>query len=183
MPAATEGGARTLPARAVIRVGAVAGWWAGVGMALALMAIGEITAEPTAEAGIRSSTWTALTAIASPVFGQDAFHGSFAPLPLLAGLAMLLAVAVAAGVAGTALIAAALGPRPGALGAAAVGIAYGVALQVAGINAIVNNLQSPNTVYDAVPHWAWWLAHAQYGAVLGIAVARLSRSPAVSVAA
>ncbi len=37
---------------------------------------------------------------------------------------------------------------------------------------VVNLLQRRDTLYDALPHWGWWVAHATYGSALGLACAR-----------
>jgi hypothetical protein len=150
----------------------VAGAGAGVAMAGWLMFCGEVADEPTGAPGVDSSTWTALTAIAAFLFGQDAFHGDFAALPVLAGLAIHLTTAAVLAVPGAALIVYALGERVRPLGAAAAGLAYGLTLQVVALNLVVNWLQSGAELHESIPRWGWWVGHAAYGVALGLLLAR-----------
>jgi len=150
---------------------------AGLAMVLTLMAIGEIADEPTAVPGVDSSTWTALTGIAAFVFGTDAFHGSFAPLPILAGLLIHLAVAAALGVVMVAALVLTQGPRPGHVGAMIQNIAIALFVQIYGLALVVDSIQDVGTVYGSIPHWGWWVAHAVYGGALGLVSASLLRSP------
>lgn len=164
-------------ARAFLRVGVASSLWAAAVMAATLMAIGEIAANPTAVPGIRSDTWTPLTGITSFFLGSDALHGGFAILSILFGALVHLVASVLFGLVGAAVIVTCLGWRPGPGGAAGVGVAYGFLLEVAAVNLVVNNVQGVDTVYTSVPPWAWFVAHGAYGATLGVAFSRLSRSP------
>lgn len=162
LSAAAVAGA-ALPAAAVAAAALVAG----------AAAIAEISNEPTAVPGVDSSTWTPITAVATLVLGRDAFHGDFAIGPIVVGGALLVAYAIAAGVLGVALLVYAQGPYAGTAGGALQGLAYGIALQVLAVNLAVNAIQSgPNTVYEALPSWGWWAAHALYGVALGVLGAR-----------
>lgn len=168
---------RLVRPRAVAATGVRSGLVAGALMAGALMLIAEIANEPTAVAGVDSSTWTPLTGIAAFVFGTDAFSGSFAPLPILAGLVLHLAVAAGYGVLGVAFIVVTQGPRPGAAGAMVQGIVYALFIQIFFLALAVDAIQETATVYDSLPRWGWWAAHSGYGGALGLAAARLLRSP------
>ncbi|MDQ4130679.1 MAG: hypothetical protein M3133_06800 [Actinomycetota bacterium] len=159
---------RPLWARTVLAVALTAGVAAGAAMIGTQMAIGEIASEETAVPGIRSSTWTAVTSISAFLFGEDAFHGSFAVLPVLFGLAWHFLNAVVLGVIGVALVLVTLGARPGPLASAVLGFSYGLFLQVAVLNLAVNAIDDPNIVYESTPEWSWWLAHAVYGTTLGL---------------
>jgi len=175
-PAATaalaEGEAGEASHAAVLAAGIGSGLAAGAAMAATAMVIGEIAAEPTAVAGIDSSTWTPITSITSFLFGVDAFHGSFAVLSILFGLGSHLVLSVAFGIVGVAFIAVTQGARPGALGASIQGLAFGLSLQIVVLNLGVNAIQEVHTVYESIPQWGWWVAHAAYGAVLGMAASR-----------
>ncbi|HEU4657695.1 MAG TPA: hypothetical protein VFR97_09230 [Capillimicrobium sp.] len=157
---------------AAIGQGAGGGLVAGGAAAATLALIAEISAASTAMPGIRSSTWTPLTAVAAVAFGPDAFHGSFRPLPIAGGLAILLAVAALLGIAGTAWIVVCAGPAPSAPLAVALGVAFGVAAEVAVVNAAVTAIDPDAILYDALPSWGWWVAIGVYGAALGLLSAR-----------
>lgn len=141
-------------------------------MAATLMAIAEIADEPTAVAGVDSSTWTPITAIAALFFGPDAFDASFAALPILFGLAVHLLVALVVGVIGVAVILVTLGGRPAPVGSAALGFVYGLTVQVVAVNVTANGIEADNLVYESLPQWGWWVAHAAFGTTLGLAAAR-----------
>jgi hypothetical protein len=154
--------------RGVSRVGAASGLLGGFVLVFHLCAIAEIAAAPTAEAGIRSDTWTPLSGIASLVLGRDAVHGSLHVGEVVLGLAILLAYAALIGVGGVWFIHACLGTR-GPVGLAlALGIAYGLFAEVVVVQLVVNPLQDPNSLYESLPSWAWWAGHGVYGAALGI---------------
>jgi hypothetical protein len=140
-----------------------------------LVAIAEIAAEPTAEAGVRSSTWTPLRGIWSLVAGDGAFGGTLDP-GALGGLAILLIVAVALGLAGLGLIAFLLGSRPHPLAAMAVGVAWGLIVQILLIDLLVATALGHLPAYDALPHWAWWLGLGTWGAALGLLAAGAGRA-------
>lgn len=170
-------GAQTrMPARELLRAGLGAGVAAGAAMALTLMLIAEIAAEPTPVPGVSSSTWTPLTAITSFLFGLDAFAGSFQILPIAFGAAWHLLNAVVAGVVGVALLVWLLGPRPHSVATMGLGILYGLTLEILVLNLAVNAIQDANIVYEALPQWGWWVAHAAFGSTLGLALARRRRA-------
>ena len=171
---------RPLPARVVVRVGAAAGVIAGVAMIGWQMLAGEIDATPTAVEGVDSSTWTAITAVASLVLGADAQHGWFSFGPVLLGLILLMAYAIALGVLGVALLVYVQGYHPGPLAAAAQGVVYGLLLQIFVVNLTINALQDVNTVYESTTPWSWWAAHSLYGGTLGIAGARMLATAATT---
>lgn len=167
-----------LPARPTAAVGIRAGLRGGAAAALLLATVAEIAAQRTAVEGIRSSVWTPITAVAALVFGDGAFHGDFQLGPIAAGLALLLLAAALLGAVGALLVVVCLGARPAPGAAVAIGIAYGLALQVALIVVLANQLQSDDLLGRSLPVWAWWPAWALYGAVLGAACARLARRSA-----
>jgi hypothetical protein len=44
------------------------------------------------------------------------------------------------------------------------------------VNGLVNGvLQSVHTLSTATPAWSWWVAHAMFGAVVGLVAATLLR--------
>lgn len=167
--------------RAVVaRVGVAAGAVGGVAMIAWQALAGEIDATPTAVAGIDSSTWTAITSVASLVLGADAVHGWFSLGPVVLGLILWMAYAVALGVLGIALLVYVQGYHPGPAAAAVQGIAYGLLAQILVINLTVNAIQGVNTVYESTTPWSWFAAHAVYGTVLGLAGAGLLSTRATS---
>ncbi len=145
---------------------------AGATMVGTLMIIAEISAEPTPVAGVDSSTWTPITAISALFFGADALHASFAPLPILFGLAVHLVMSLLVGGVGVGLILLSLGERAGPVGSMTLGVVYGLSVQVLALNIIVNGLETMNLVYESLPPWGWWVAHAAFGVTLGLATAR-----------
>ncbi len=161
-----------MPARELLRTGLRAGLLAGAAMALALVSIAEVADEPTAVAGIASSTWTPLTAITSFLLGPDAFAASFEVLSIAFGLLWHLVNAALAGLVGAALLIWLLGPRPHPVAAMGMGLLYGLTLQIVVLNLTVNAIEDPNVVYEALPPWGWWVGHAAFGATLGLALAR-----------
>lgn len=165
--------APALPARTVARVGLSAGVAAGAGMIAWEMTAAEIAREPTVVAGIGSSTWTPVTAIAAFLLGVDALSAAFAPGAIVLGLLIHLAVSAALGVAGTAGLVWVLGYRPGPLGSALYGAGYGLFLEIVVMNVVVSSIQDPNVVYRAAPEWTWWVAHGAYGIGLGLVAAWL----------
>ncbi|HEV2771172.1 MAG TPA: hypothetical protein VGV40_13395 [Solirubrobacteraceae bacterium] len=165
-----------MPARELLRAGLMGGLVAGVVMALVLMSIAEVSAEPTAVRGIASSTWTPLTAITSFFFGPGAFASSFELLSIAFGALWHLLNAVLAGLIGAALIVWLLGPRPQPFGAMVVGLLYGLCVQIVALSLTVNAVEDPNSVYQALPGWGWWVAHGAFGATLGLALTQRERS-------
>ena len=173
----TVAGAETrMAASELVLAGVAAGLVAGAAMALVLMFVAEVSAEPTAVAGIASSTWTPLTAITSFLFGADAFAASFEVLSIGFGLLWHLVNAVLAGVIGAALIIWLLGPRPHPVAAGLVGFVYGLSVEVLALNLVVNAIDDPNIVYEALPQWGWWVGHAAFGATLGLVLGRRRRT-------
>lgn len=161
-----------MPARELLRTGLRAGLVAGAVMALTLVSIAEVADKPTAVADITSSTWTPVTAITSFGLGPGAFAASFEVLSIAFGLLWHLVNAALAGLAGAALLIWLLGPRPHPVAAMGMGFLYGLTLQIVVLNLTVNAIENPNVVYEALPPWGWWVAHAAFGATLGLALAR-----------
>jgi len=162
---------------AVVRAGMWAGLLAAVAAIVTLALIAEISAAATAVPGIGSSTWTPITATTALVFGADAFHGSFAVLSIGAGLILLLAAGALLGILGVAWIVVCAGPQPSALMAMTLGIAYGLAAEIAVVNVLVGWIDGDGILYDALPSWGWWAALAVYGATLGLLVSRRGVAP------
>lgn len=133
-----------------------------------LLAISEIAASPTAEAGVLTSTWTPLRGVFSLVGGADTFGGSWDLGPMVGGLAIIIAVATALGLAGIALIVFLLGREPPPLAAILVGTAWGMAVQIALVGLLVGGLLGDLPAYDSVPAWGWWLSTLPWGAALGL---------------
>jgi hypothetical protein len=145
----------------------------------ALMLISEIAGSSTWAAGVYSSTWTPPRGVAALVFGTSAYGGDFDVLPILAGLALLGAYATLLGGAGAALIVAMCGPRPAAAWAVALGVAWALlVMQALVINVVVGFVQATPTVYESMPTWGWWIAHAAFGVGLGLATALVARKAA-----
>jgi hypothetical protein len=165
---------RTVRKLAVVRVGvlaALAGWAA---MVFVLALVSEIASQATWKPGVDSSTWTPFTGVSAFLLGIGAYDGDFAILSILFGLLLLAVYAVFFGVIGVALIVLVQGPRPGWVGATAQGIGWALFLEIYGINLVINSIQGDHlTVYDSLPSWGWWAAHAAYGATLGLTAARV----------
>ena len=164
---------RPVRPRVVARVGVAAGAVGGVAMIAWQMLAGEIDATPTAVQGIDSSTWTAITSVASLVLGADAMHGWFSLGPVLLGLVLWMAYAVALGILGIALLVYVQGYHPGPAAAAAQGMAYALLVQILVINLTVNAIQQVNTVYESTAPWSWFAAHAVWGTAFGLVSAGL----------
>jgi hypothetical protein len=159
----------------LLKVGAVAGLAGGIVMAMWQMVVGAIATEPTAVPGIDSSFWTAITSIPSVLFGEQWFHGSFELWAVVLGLMGHMMNSIVIGIAGVTLATAVLGPRPRVSSAVAFGIAFGLVLEVLNVNLIVNQIQDVNTLYTSTPEWSWWVAHAMFGATLGLIASTLLR--------
>jgi len=173
--AGERGAPPPVPVLALLAAGALA---APV-LVASLLLISEIAGSSTWAAGVDSSTWTPLRGVAALVFGTSAYGGGFDVLPIAAGLALLGVYATALGAAGAALIVAAGGPRPPAGWAIALGIGWALlVMQALVINVVVSFVQSAPTVYESMPSWGWWIAHAAYGAALGLATALAARRTA-----
>jgi hypothetical protein len=163
-----------------LAAGVPAGLAGGAALLATAMTIAEISAEPTSNPGVYSSAWTPVTGIATLVLGADAVRGSFQLGPILLGAAIAIAYAIAAGVVGTALLVWVQGPLATAAGAAIQGMAYALALEIVVVNVLINALQDVNVLYYSMPAWGWWVAHAAYGAVLGLVGARAAAARAVT---
>jgi hypothetical protein len=145
---------------------------AAAALVVTLCLIAEIAAVPTAAPGIHSGAWTPITAVTALFFGQDAFHGSFAPGSIVFGLLAVAVVSVVAGAIGISLIVYALGWHPHPLAAGLMGAALGLATQILLVNLLCNWLQSSNALYRSLPSWAWFVGMGAWGATLGLALAR-----------
>jgi len=160
----------------LLRVGAIAGLLGGVMMAMWQMVVGAIAQDPTAVAGIHTSFWTAVTSIPSVVFGQSWFHGSFEFWAVFLGLMGHMMNSMMLGVIGVGLATTLLGKRPSIVKAMAFGTMFGLVLEVAIVNGLVNGvLQSVHTLYTSTPEWSWWVAHGLFGATVGMVAATLLR--------
>jgi hypothetical protein len=144
-------------------------------LVVTLCVISEIAAAPTCAPRVESSTWTPLRGVAALVAGTDAFGGSFAPLPILGGLAGLASYALVLGIPGALALRWVLGPEPAPLAAIVAGAAYGLLLQACVVNLLINFVQAEPTVWDSLPSWGWWVANAAFGATLGLFTAPLLR--------
>lgn len=166
-----------VPQARQVRIGLGAGLLGAAFLVVHLAAIAETAAAPTTAPGIRSSTWTPFTGIATIVSGDGALHGSFRPGYILLGLALLVAMSLVAGVIGTWWIYVCLGTAgPPWLGGL-LGVAYGVFVEVVAFQFVINPIQSPDVVYRSVPPWAWWAGFGVYGGIVGLAAAsRLERA-------
>lgn len=167
-------GARVAPST-VVRVGVIGGLAAGMVMAMWQMVIGAIATEPTAATGIDSSFWTAVTSIPSVLFGMQWFHGSFEFWAVFLGLMGHMMNSAILGVVGVTLATSLLGRRPNLIAAIAFGMTFGLVLEVVVVNLIGNQIQDVNTLYTSTPEWSWWVAHAMFGATLGLVAATLLR--------
>ncbi len=52
---------------------------------------------------------------------------------------------------------------------------FGLVLELVIVNLIVNGFQSVETLYSSTPEWSWWVAHAMFGAIVGLVGASLLR--------
>lgn len=160
---------------ALARIGAIAGLAGGMVMAMWQMVVGAAAQQPTAVPGIDTSFWTAITAIPSVPFGMDWFHGGFELGAVAVGLMGHMMNSMMLGAVGVGLLAMVLGSRPGIAKAIALGMMFGLLLEVVVVNLIVNRIQAVDTLYTATPQWSWWVAHAMFGAVVGLVAASLLR--------
>jgi hypothetical protein len=169
LPAPAAAGRR--PLRRALWCSAVA----TVAFAATVMLLAEILSQPTNDPAIAMSTWTPITGIASVLFGPGAFHGSFWPLAIAAGFALLAIAGLALGLLGIAWIRWCAGPAPSAMLAIALGAAYGLVLAVAVIDAII---EPTNIVmYEALTGWGWWWGFGAFGVTLGACDAWWGRRP------
>jgi hypothetical protein len=168
-----EGGRVAVPV--VVRVGAIAGLAGGMMMAMWQMVVGAIAQDPTAVPGIHTSFWTAVTSIPSVIFGQSWFHGSFDFGAVFVGLMGHMMNSMVLGAVGVGLATTLLGSRPSVAKAMAFGMMFGLVLEVVVVNLIVNQIQTVNTLYTSTPEWSWFVAHAMFGATVGLVGATLLR--------
>jgi hypothetical protein len=160
----------------LVRAGAIAGLAGGMMMAMWQMVVGAIAQDPTAVPGIQTSFWTAVTSIPSVVFGTDWFHGSFELGAVFVGLTGHLMNSIMLGVVGVGLATTLLGSRLSVAKAVAFGMMFGLILEVVVVNLIVNQVQTVNTLYTSTPEWSWFVAHAMFGATVGLVGSALLRS-------
>jgi hypothetical protein len=146
--------------------------WAAAALIVTTLLIAEIAAVPTWDPGISSSSWTPTTSVTALFFGQDAFHGDFAPLSILFGCFVIVLASIAAGLLWAAFITYCLGRSPHPLPAALLGAACGLATEILLINLLLNWLQEENGVYTSLPSWGWWVGMAAWGASLGLGLSR-----------
>lgn len=151
-----------------VKAGAIAGLVGGMLMAMWQMVVGAIADEPTAVPGIDSSFWTAVTSIPSVIFGEQWFHGSFDFGAVFLGLMGHMMNSMVLGVIGVTLAVTILGRRPNVLAAIGVGMMFGLLLEVLVVNVAVNGIQTVDTLYTSTPEWSWWVAHAMFGAMVGL---------------
>jgi hypothetical protein len=159
----------------LVRVGAIAGIAGGMVMAMWQMVVGSLAQEPTAVTGIDSSFWTAVTSIPSVLFGTDWFHGSFEFGAVFLGLMGHMMNSAMLGIVGVAIATALVGPRPSVGRAVAFGMVFGLVLEVIVVNLVVNQVQTIDTLYTSTPEWSWWVAHAMFGATVGLIASTLLR--------
>jgi hypothetical protein len=164
-----------LAAPGLLRIGAIAGLAGGATMAMWQMVVGAIAQDPTAVAGIHTSFWTAVTSIPSVVFGQSWFHGSFEFGAVFVGLMGHMMNSIVLGTLGVTLAIALFGRRLTAARAVGFGMLFGLVLEVVVVNLIVNQVQDVNTLYTSTPEWSWWVAHAMFGATVGLVGSTLLR--------
>ncbi|HEX6456547.1 MAG TPA: hypothetical protein VF009_08520, partial [Solirubrobacterales bacterium] len=158
--------------------GLVPSLWAAAALLATVSLIAEIAAEPTARAGVVSSTWTPVTSVTALFFGQNALHGSFDLPSILFGLATIVLVSVLVGSAVTAFIVYCLGWNPHPLATALLGAACALAAQILLINLLCNRLQPDNGIYNSAPNWAWFAAFGSWGICLGLGLSRAGRRTA-----
>lgn len=137
-------------------------------LASSLAAIAEIAAEPTAEPGVLSSTWTPSRGIASLVGGSSWFGGDWDLVPIVLGLTLMLLGAFVFGLLGLALVGFLLGPDPWLLPAMMVGAAWGLVVQIVVVDLLIGGMLGATLAFDSLPHWAWWLGTGTWGVALGL---------------
>jgi hypothetical protein len=160
----------------IVRTGAIAGLAGGIVMAMWQMIVGAVAQEPTAVTGIHQSFWTAVTSIPSVVLGPSWFHGGFEAGAVVVGLIAHMMNSIMLGIVGVGLATTLLGRRPSVAQMLAFGMAFGVVLQLAIVDGLINGvLQSVHTLSTATPAWSWWVAHVMFGAMFGLVAAALLR--------
>lgn len=168
-----EGG---LELSTLIPVGAIAGMAGGMMMAMWQMIVGAIARDPTALPGVHQSFWTPVEGIWSVIFGSQRFHSSFHLVPVVGGIAGHMMNSMMLGILGVFLATKLFGGRPTVAQAIAFGMMFGLVLEVVIVNGLVNGvLQSTHTLYTSTPEWSWWVAHAMFGATVGLIGATLLR--------
>lgn len=182
LPAATStsdlAGARRVPPGVLVRVGASCGLAGGAFLVVHLATVAETAAAPTTNPGIRTSTWTPFTGLASLVSGPGALHGGFHPGWIVLGLALLGVASVVAGIVGLWWVYVCLGTAGPAWLGGLLGLAYGLFVEVVVFQFLVNPLQSPDVAYESAPPWAWWTGIAIFGGIVGLLGSRrLERLP------
>jgi hypothetical protein len=163
-------------ASALLRTGAVAGLAGGIVMAMWQMVVGAIAQDATVVPGIHTSFWTAVTSIPSVIFGQSWFHGSFEFGAVFVGLMGHMMNSMMLGAVGVGLATTLLRDRLSVARAMALGMMFGLVLEVVIVDGLVNSvLQSVHTLDTSTPEWSWWVAHAMFGATVGLVGATLLR--------
>jgi hypothetical protein len=160
----------------LIPIGALAGIAGGMMMAMWQMIVGAIARDPTALPGVHQSFWTPVEGIWSVIFGSQRFHSDFHLVPVLGGIAGHMMNSMMLGILGVFLATKLFGGRPTVAQAIAFGMMFGLVLEVVIVNGLVNSvLQSTHTLYTSTPEWSWWVAHAMFGATVGLISATLLR--------
>ena len=170
-----RGEASRVAVPAFVQAGAIAGLAGGMVMAMWQMVVGAIAQDPTAVPGVQTSFWTAVTSIPSVIFGQSWFHGSFDFGAVFLGLMGHMMNSMVLGVVGVGLATVLLSNRPSVAKAMAFGMMFGLLLEVVVVNLVVNPIQDVNTLYTSTPEWSWFVAHAMFGATVGLVGATLLR--------
>jgi hypothetical protein len=141
-----------------------------------LALISEVAGAPTTARGISTDTWTPFTGIASFFAGSGALHGSFSIGYIAMGLGLLVVTSLVTGLLGAWWVYICMGPAGPMWLAFGLGAAYGLFIEVVGMQAIVNPLQSPDVVYHSAPPWSWWAGVGIFGGVVGmVALGRMGR--------
>jgi hypothetical protein len=108
--------------------------------------------------------WSPVRGITSVVFGDEHYGGGFSFWPVAVGVmghmmnSMMFGVVL--GLIGTAIL-----PRLKPRTFAWLGAAYGVMLWIVMVPVLANALQSSGAFADALPHWAWLIAHLMFGVI------------------
>jgi hypothetical protein len=167
---------RGLALSTLIPVGAIAGMAGGMMMAMWQMIVAAIARDSTALPGVHQSFWTPVEGIWSVIFGSQRFHSSFNVVPVLGGIAGHMMNSMMLGILGVFLATKLFGGRPTVYQAIAFGMMFGLVLELVIVNGLVNSvLQSTHTLYTSTPEWSWWVAHAMFGATVGLIGATLLR--------
>jgi len=172
---AREGG---LELSTLIPAGAIAGMAGGMMMAMWQMIVGAIARDPTALPGVHQSFWTPVEGIWSVIFGSQHFHSSFHLVPVLGGIAGHMMNSMMLGIVGVYLASKLFGGRPTIYQAMAFGMMFGLVLEVVIMNLLVNTIlqTTVHSLYTSTPEWSWWVAHAMFGATVGLTGVALTRA-------